>query len=83
MSRFSESFLICSASVFLQDSKKGRIGNLTHQNRIPETIPWQSANKAQGFDHTVGEHICLNKDLSGIHNRYQRFAGNTKLPELF
>jgi hypothetical protein len=77
LSRFSESFSEYALLLFsYKTQKKVASENLiTSKTAFLKQFPWQSANKAQGFDHTVGEHICLNKDLSGIHNRISALLG--------
>ncbi len=77
LARFNESFSDYALLLYsFKTQKKIALENLIKtKTSFLKQFPWESAFKAQSFDYTVKQDICLRRDLSGIHQRISALLG--------
>ncbi len=77
MSRFSESFSEYALLLYSFKNQKYVSGEKLIGNKTSflKQFPYQSAYKAQSFDYTEEEQLCLKKNLSGIQQRISVLLG--------
>ena len=77
MARFSESFSDYALLLYSYKEQSSITAEKLIQIKTSflKQFPYQSAYKAQGFDHTDKTNITIKKDLSGLHNRISALLG--------
>jgi hypothetical protein len=77
LSRFNESFSDFALLLYSYKTRKKIASDSLVRTKTAflKQFPWQSAYKAQSFDYSNRDNICLNKDLSGIQHRISALLG--------